>query len=272
MIFPHELSDIHLGLAHKPSCSGFVSLVGTGPGKIDLLTLKAYELIKTSDIILYDKLVSDEIIGLISHRTKKIFVGKSKGKHSFIQKDINSMLVKLAYEGKTVVRLKGGDPFIFGRGGEEMLHLRKHKVPYQIIPGVTAASGCSASAEIPLTHRGLANSVQFVTGRVESGINKLSSFNQNNDSKTLVFYMGVDECEYISSALIYQGFSNNTPTAIIERGTCEDEKIIITDLLNLPSCVSYHKPKSPSLVIIGKVVSLHSSKKENIDMQSYSDL
>lgn len=237
----------------KPN--GKVWIVGAGPGDPDLLTLRAYKAITTADLILFDSLVSDEIRALFPQSVPAFYVGKRKGDHSIAQKDLNALLVKKARDGKTICRLKGGDPFVFGRGGEELLTLLKSGVDAEVIPGVTAASGCSTYAGIPLTHRGLAQGCTFVTGHGEHDLNlnwqALASVNH-----TLVFYMGLTNAEPIKSQLIAHGMPANTPAAVIENGCREEQRVLIGSVGELPKIITNNDVQSPALIVVGDVVSL----------------
>lgn len=242
------------------SSQTFVSLVGAGPGDPDLLTMKAYRLIQTADVVLYDRLVSDEIMALVNPAAELLFVGKKLNHHCVPQDQINQILVDKALEGKYVVRLKGGDPFIFGRGGEELETLVEHNIPFDVVPGITAASGCSAYAGIPLTHRDHAQSVQFITGHLKSKNQQQEgqdiqwqSLAKNNH--TLVFYMGLKQAPVIRQNLIANGLSTNTPCAIIERGTTPQQRVLTGTLSELDSMAE--QAISPSLIIVGSVTRLH---------------
>lgn len=242
---------------HKPRAVrlGKVWLVGAGPGDAELLTLKALKAIKSADIIFYDQLVSEEICALFPKNTPALYVGKVKNNHSIPQEDLNQLLVTQALAGLTVCRIKGGDPFVFGRGGEELLELRKAGVIAEVIPGITSASGCSTYANIPLTHRGISQGCTFVTGHAEKTLdvnwNALAQLNH-----TLVFYMGLSRAPEISQRLLDGGLSAATPVAIIENGCRQNQRNIITDLSDLPAAVLREQVQSPALIIVGHVVSL----------------
>jgi uroporphyrin-III C-methyltransferase len=235
--------------------NGKVFLVGAGPGACDLLTIKALRTIQSCDVILYDNLVSREIRALFPAGTKKIFVGKRNKDHSLPQAELNQLMIKLAQKGTTVCRLKGGDPFVFGRGSEEMLELHKEGVDVEIVPGITAASGCSGYAGIPLTHRGLSQGCTFVTGHAEKDLSidwsSLASLNH-----TLVFYMGLSQAENISYHLIRNGLSPDTPSALIENGSQAKQRVIETTIEHLNRDALSNRLKSPTLIIVGEVVSL----------------
>jgi len=232
-----------------------VSLVGAGPGDPDLLTLKAYKLIQQADVIVYDRLVSEPILEMIPHGTKKVYVGKASGKHHMNQQEINQTLVNLAKQNHKVVRLKGGDPFIFGRGSEEAQYLIKNNIDFEYVPGITAASACSAYAGIPLTHRGVATSVRLITGHCRA--DKPLDLNWDSladENTTLVFYMGLASLPQLREELIKAGLPSDTPAAAIENGTTNKQRRCLSSLNNLPADVKTMSIKSPALIIVGKVV------------------
>lgn len=237
------------------AAQGKVWLVGAGPGDAELLTLKALRAINSADIIFYDYLVSDEIRALFPENTPALYVGKAKNQHSIAQDDLNQLLVKHAQMGLKVCRLKGGDPFVFGRGGEELLELRTAGIDAEVIPGITSASGCSTYADIPLTHRGLSQGCTFVTGHAEKKLDvnwrALAQLNH-----TLVFYMGLTRADEISSQLLAGGLAADTPVAIIENGCRSNQRDIITQLDDFPAAVAREKVQSPALIIVGRVVEL----------------
>lgn len=234
-----------------------VYLVGTGPGDVDLLTVKALRLIQSSDVIVYDRLVSKEILSLIPKGTARIYVGKSSGNHTLSQTEINQLLVKCAEKNRKVVRLKGGDPFVFGRGGEEALHLTQHNIKFEIVPGVTAASAVSTYAGIPLTHRGIAQGVQIITGHAkEDSPLKLDWNTLADESRTIVIYMGLQSIGEISQQLIAHGMSAQTPVAAIENGATIRQRRFISTLETIEQSVKLNGLSSPVLFVVGKVVSL----------------
>ncbi len=237
--------------------SAIVYLVGTGPGDPELITVKALRLIRCADVVIYDRLVSDEILEFIPPDASRIYVGKKSGEHTLSQDEINQLLIKLANRKRTIVRLKGGDPFIFGRGSEEAQILAQHGIAFEVIPGITAASACASYAGIPLTHRGLAQGVQIVTGHSQAGTPlELDWQGLADDNKTIVIYMGLANINLICRKLIEAGLDENTPAAIIQNGTTPRQKCILTTLLQLTSVARFTIKQPPVIFIIGKVVSL----------------
>ncbi len=238
--------------------TGKVFIVGAGPGDPKLITLKAVEAIKSADIVLYDRLVSKKIVAMIPKRAEKMYVGRDVGDDYKHQDTTNDMMVKFAKKNKTVVRLKGGDPFIFGRGGEEAEFLRAHKVQYEIIPGITSGIGSAEYSGIPLTHREYASSVVFVTGH-EDAKKKEGVVDWKRLAKavdTIVIMMGLSRLDIISKKLISGGLSKNTPVAVIQNGTTDEHRMIKGTLSNISKKVIAAKIKPPSIVIVGKVVNL----------------
>ena len=235
---------------------GEVYLVGAGPGDPDLLTFKALRLMQKADVVLFDRLVSDEIIELTRRDAERIYVGKARSKHAVPQSDINSLLVKFAKEGKRVLRLKGGDPFIFGRGGEEIEELAQHGIPFQVVPGITAASGCAAYAGIPLTHRDYAQSVRFVTGHLKDGSIDLPWEDLASKQQTLVFYMGLVGLPVICEQLISHGCDEKTPIALVQQGTTLQQRVYVGTLDTMAEKIAALNVKPPTLLIVGAVVRL----------------
>lgn len=232
---------------------GTVYLVGAGPGDAELLTVRALQLIESADVVVYDRLISEEVIALFPATAKKVYVGKAENRHTLTQAQINTLLVRLANEYQIVVRLKGGDPFIFGRGGEELETLFAEQIPFQVVPGVSAANGCGAYAGIPLTHRDFTQAVTFVTGRGKDDVNL--DFNAlAHCDHTLVFYMGLKTFPLIAKGLIEHGASSDLPVAAIYKGTTHEQKVIIGTLADLPEKTK--TLNSPVLLIIGKVINL----------------
>lgn len=232
---------------------GEVVLVGAGPGDPGLLTLKGLQQIQQADIVVYDRLVSDEIMNLVRRDADRVFVGKRAGYHCVPQEEINQILLREAQKGKRVVRLKGGDPFIFGRGGEELETLCQANIPFSVVPGITAASGCSAYAGIPLTHRDYAQSVRLVTGHLKTD-SELDWKNLAAEKQTLVFYMGLSQASNIQENLIKFGMSADMPVALVENGTAIKQRVVSGALSQLSSLA--HQVESPSLIIVGRVVGL----------------
>ena len=237
---------------------GEVYLVGAGPGDPDLLTFKALRLIQQADVVLYDRLVSKGVMDLVRRDSELIYVGKKGGSDkSTRQVDINNQLVELAKSGKRVCRLKGGDPFIFGRGGEEIESLSENGIPFQVVPGITAASGCSSYAGIPLTHRDYSQSCRFVTAHLKNGTTNLPWDEFIVDQQTIVFYMALSGANNICEKLMEYGMDKDMPIAIIEKGTMPEQKVYISSLTKLPDLLAKEDIHAPTLMIVGEVVKLN---------------
>jgi uroporphyrin-III C-methyltransferase/precorrin-2 dehydrogenase/sirohydrochlorin ferrochelatase len=249
-------------LHEAPAVTGEVYLVGAGPGDPDLLTLKALQLLQKADVILYDNLVSQAVLGRARRDAQYEFVGKRSGYLSTNQESINALLVRLALEGKRVLRLKGGDPFIFGRGGEELEELVEAGVPFQVVPGITAASGCAAYAGIPLTHRDYAQSVRFITGHPSNNTVQLPWQEFVSPGQTLVFYMGLAGLADICTKLIAHGKNPGTPVAVISKGTTPEQEMVIGNLDTVGQLVIEAQLVSPTLIIVGDVVAAPSRRHE----------
>ncbi|CAN1142187.1 S-adenosyl-L-methionine-dependent uroporphyrinogen III methyltransferase, chloroplastic [Linum perenne] len=237
---------------------GSVFLVGTGPGDPDLLTVKALRVIQKADLLLYDRLVSNDVLDLVGPDARLLYVGKTAGYHSRTQEEIHELLLSFAEAGATVVRLKGGDPLVFGRGGEEMDFLQQQGIQVKVIPGITAASGISAELGIPLTHRGVATSVRFLTGHSrKGGMDPLYvAENAADPDSTLVVYMGLATLPSLATKLIHHGLPMNTPAAAVERGTTPQQRIVFAELKDFADQITVAGLISPTLIIIGKVVAL----------------
>lgn len=242
--------------ASGPAQAGEVYLVGAGPGDPDLLTFRALRLMQQADVVVHDRLVSAPILDLCRRDAEFVHVGKARADHTLPQEDINQLLVRLAKEGKRVCRLKGGDPFIFGRGGEEIEELAAAGIPFQVVPGITAANGCSAYAGIPLTHRDYAQSVRFVTGHLKDGSPELPWSELIHEQQTLVLYMGLVGLDSICQQLIAHGMAADMPVALISQGTRPDQMVVTGTLSNIAGKVEESGIKAPTLTIIGRVVAL----------------
>ena len=242
----------------KSKKTGEVFLVGAGPGERDLLTIRALHLMQKCDICIYDNLVSKDILELVRRDADLVYAGKKQDQHTLSQDKINSLLIKYAKQGKKVLRLKGGDPFIFGRGGEEIESLMKNKILFQVVPGITAASGIASYSGIPLTHRDHAQSCLFLTGHLKDGAIDFEWPKLIVENQTLVVYMGLLSLDELVKKLIHNGMSKKMPIAIIESGTTAKQRVVIGELSNIKSKAGKSKIKSPALIIIGTVVNLRS--------------
>lgn len=232
-----------------------VYLVGAGPGDPDLLTVKAWKLLGRADVVVHDRLVGDGVLGLVRPDALLVDVGKKPGEHRFGQQEINALLVRLAAPGRTVVRLKGGDPFVFGRGGEEALHLLSHGIDVEVVPGITAAFGAAASLKVPLTHRGVATGVRFVTGHCRDGWwLDLDWHGLADPQTTLVLYMGLLHIEEITAQLVAAGLDPGTPVVAVERATLPDERSVRATLGTVADAVRARAFVSPVLFVVGEVV------------------
>ena len=245
------------GSDDNPHPQGEVYLVGAGPGDPDLLTFRALRLLQMADVVVYDRLVAPPILDLSRRDAERIYVGKQRDNHALSQENINQLLVRLAKEGKRVVRLKGGDPFIFGRGGEEIATLMENGVPFQVVPGITAASGCATYSGIPLTHRDYAQSVVFATGHLQDGTVDLNWKALAHPNQTIVFYMGLHGVGVVSARLIEHGLPADTPVALIQQGTTQNQRVVVTTLAELEQTVRDEALKPPTIIIVGRVVELH---------------
>jgi uroporphyrin-III C-methyltransferase/precorrin-2 dehydrogenase/sirohydrochlorin ferrochelatase len=254
----HKIIDEALqeGLDRRDG-GGEVFLVGAGPGDPDLLTFRALRLMQLADVVVYDNLVSPGILELVRRDAEMIYAGKRRNDHTLPQEDINRLLVKLAKEGNRVLRLKGGDPFIFGRGGEEIDTLMQEGIPFQVVPGVTAAAGCASFAGIPLTHRDYAQSLVFATGHLKNGTIELNWTMLAQPAQTVVFYMGLLGLPIICRELKAHGRPGSTPAALVEQGTTQNQRVIVGTLDTLPDQVQEYDVKPPTLIIVGEVVALH---------------
>jgi uroporphyrin-III C-methyltransferase/precorrin-2 dehydrogenase/sirohydrochlorin ferrochelatase len=245
--------DAARAAAARPA--GEAYLIGVGPGDPDLLTLRAQQLLQQADVLLHDRLVPEAILGRARRDALKINVGKTPGRHEHTQEYINALLLEHARAGKRVARVKGGDPFVFGRGGEELAVLREAGIPVVVVPGITAALGAAASAGLPLTHRGLSQAVTFVTATGAQAVN-LDWRALSHPHHTLVFYMGVARADYIAGQLTSHGLAASTPVALLERATWPDERVLTTTLAELPATAAAANLRSPTLMVVGEVASL----------------
>lgn len=255
----HRADPLKADVKPPLPASGCVYLVGAGPGDPELLTLRAVRLLQKAQVIVYDHLVSSAVLDFVSPTAERIYAGKRRNEHTMRQEQINALLVKLAQEGKQVVRLKGGDPFIFGRGGEELQTLAAHGVEFEVVPGVTAASGVSSYAGIPLTHRDYAQSCLFVTGHLKDGTADLDWPSLVRLRQTVVIYMGLGGLPEICRQMMLHGASPDLPIAVVQDGTIATQRVVTGTLANMPERVRQAGLKSPCLTLIGEVVTLHDS-------------
>lgn len=247
---------VEASLAAEGSAPGAIYLVGAGPGDPDLLTIRAHRLLQSADVIVYDRLVSDGVLDLSRRDADMIYVGKSPGAHAMGQEDINALLVKLGREGKQVIRLKGGDPFLFGRGGEERLAVEAAGLSCHIVPGITAAAGIGAATGIPLTHRGLAQSCSFITGHGEDGETDIDWQSLARGKTTIVVYMGLAALPRIATRLAEHGLSPDTPAVVVEKGNTPEQRIVSGTLSNIAVRARADGIAGPALTIIGEVAAL----------------
>jgi uroporphyrin-III C-methyltransferase len=253
----NRMTDFEALLAHAGLPRGRVALVGAGPGDPELLTLRAARLLAEADVVVYDNLVGPGVLDLVPARVERVYVGKERANHSVAQPRINELLVRLAVRGQRVVRLKGGDPFVFGRGGEELQALAAAGIPFEVVPGITAACGVAASAGIPLTHRDHAQTCLFVTGHLKDGTCNLDWPALARPRQTVVIYMGLGGLPEICAQLIAHGLPPGHPAGVVEQGTLPGQRVVAATLGDLPQRVAEAGLRSPCLTIVGEVVSLH---------------
>ena len=252
----NSFTDVSALLARCRAPAGKVFLVGAGPGDPDLLTVRAARLLADADVVVYDHLVSDEVLELTSPHAERIYVGKERSNHSMAQSEINALLVRLARAGRQVIRLKGGDPFVFGRGGEELQVLAAEGIVFEVVPGITAACGVASYAGIPLTHREHAQACVFVTGHLKDGSCDLDWPALARPRQTVVIYMGLGALAEICAQLIAHGLRPDTPAAVVHQGTTLEQRVVSATLADLNSCVVEAGLSPPCLVIVGEVVRL----------------
>ena len=266
LIKNNSISKLKIDLEHRlenkrAKSKGMVFLVGSGPGDPELLTIRALQIMQKADICIYDNLVSKEIKNLVRRDAKFIYAGKLRSNHTLQQDDINKLLIQYARQGKNVLRLKGGDPFVFGRGGEEIEELMSNNISFQIVPGITSANGIAAYSGIPLTHRNHAKSVLFITGHEKDGTPSYDWQKIVSKEQTLVIYMGLTNIESITRSLIDAGMKKSTPSAIVQDGTTEKQKVIVGMLSNIAKKSRTNNIESPALIVIGDVVALRKKMK-----------
>ena len=249
--------DMPALLASYRARVGRVYLVGAGPGDPELLTLRAARLLAQADVVVYDHLVGDGVLDLIATQAERIYVGKERSNHSMAQDEINALLVRQASLGRQVVRLKGGDPFVFGRGGEELQALAAEGIPFEVVPGITAACGVASYAGIPLTHRDYAQSCLFVTGHLKDGSCDLDWPALARPRQTVVIYMGLGGLAGICAQLLAHGMAAGMPAAVVQQGTTLEQRVVCGTLTDLPARVAQARLRSPCLIIVGEVVRLH---------------
>lgn len=239
-----------------PAVAGTVYLVGAGPGDPELLTLRALRVIGEADVLVFDHLVSQPILDLVRPQAERIYAGKERGNHSVPQDDLNLLLVRLARQHKRVVRLKGGDPYTFGRGGEEVETLKEHGIPFEVVPGITAAAGVAAYAGIPLTHRNYAQACVFVTGHLKDGSMNLDWPGLARRRQTVIIYMGLSGLPYLCEQLVAHGLPPDWPAAIVQQGTTPNQRTVTGTLATLPQLALAAGLKAPTLIVVGEVVRL----------------
>lgn len=257
-LFDQALS---VAVENKDASQGEVYLIGAGPGDPDLMTFKALRLLQRADVVLHDRLVAPEIVDMARRDAERVYVGKARSDHAVPQRTINEMLLYYAKQGRKVARLKGGDPFVFGRGGEEITGLASQNIPFQVVPGISAANGCACYAGIPLTHRDHAQSVRFITGHLKDGDLDLPWQEFISKNQTIVFYMGLVSLPAICQQLIVHGRAANTECALVEQGTTFKQRVHVATLATIAELVDQENVRAPTLLIIGSVVSLHDELK-----------